>query len=410
MSTRTTSLHDRPGGDARPRRRSTAWVAVALLGLVAGGRAGADEAAPGPTAAASPGAATDPGTAPVTSALRLVDVRGAAIDLADLRHRGWLVAVRPPERALAAAVAAVPSTCAALDERGASLLVLARARARDLHALGAGLPCPLVPDRDGATWRGLGAGARPGVLVLDPAHAVRARLPWTPDWDARVCELVAALQATTPAVDLRPAYAHFGLGVRRQGRRGTCSVFTAVGALELALAIRRGAGAPLSVEFLNWAANQATGHPEGDGQFFHNCIRGFERHGVARDASMPYARAHDPARAPSEAALAEGRAARAEGLRFRWLKPIGTPKGAMPAELQACREVLARGLPVAAGSYHSVLFVGYETGPEHPGGGRFVTHDSGAGAARHMSFEEAAGRLNDLFWVQATPRPWWEAP
>src|SRR5688572_4910177 len=81
------------------------------------------------------------------------------------------------------------------------------------------------------------------------------------------------------AVDLRPRFWEWGLGPRRQGARGTCSVFTMVGALEYAAAQRQGRGTYLSVEFLNWAGHKAVGR-EADGGFFSDLWKGYRAYGV----------------------------------------------------------------------------------------------------------------------------------
>src|SRR5438270_646622 len=59
------------------------------------------------------------------------------------------------------------------------------------------------------------------------------------------------------AIDLRPLFEKWKLEPRRQGGRGTCSVFTVTGALEFAVANRQQQGVRLSVEFLNWAGHKA---------------------------------------------------------------------------------------------------------------------------------------------------------
>src|SRR5215218_8176497 len=69
------------------------------------------------------------------------------------------------------------------------------------------------------------------------------------------------------AIDLRPQLLRWGLAPRRQGPRGTCSVFTVVGALEYAAAKTRRHGSRLSVEFLNWASHRAANR-SADGGFF----------------------------------------------------------------------------------------------------------------------------------------------
>ena len=70
-----------------------------------------------------------------------------------------------------------------------------------------------------------------------------------------------------------------GSARRRQGGRGTCSVFATVEAIEFAQAKMSGKGFAMSVEFANWAANQATGRND-DGDFFKNIIAGVKAHGI----------------------------------------------------------------------------------------------------------------------------------
>ena len=91
---------------------------------------------------------------------------------------------------------------------------------------------------------------------------------------------------------------------------------------------------------------------------------------------------------------------------IRWIKPNGSPRGATAEEQELTRLALARGIPVTAGSYHSLLFVGYRSDANKPGGGEYIAHDSGAGRAVTMSYEEAGRRLNDIFWIDVTPKEW----
>src|SRR5204863_469062 len=82
----------------------------------------------------------------------------------------------------------------------------------------------------------------------------------------------ASKQMAADHVDLRPIFEQWGLSPRRQGTRPTCSVFTVVGALELAAARAAGGGGHLSVEFLNWAAHQVarrTADDAGGGAFLY---------------------------------------------------------------------------------------------------------------------------------------------
>lgn len=80
-------------------------------------------------------------------------------------------------------------------------------------------------------------------------------------------------------VDLRPFFEKYRLPSRLQGTRGTCSVFVVTQALEYALANSTGRSTQLSVEYLNWASNQATRQIR-DGGFFSYLWRGFETWGI----------------------------------------------------------------------------------------------------------------------------------
>ena len=107
-------------------------------------------------------------------------------------------------------------------------------------------------------------------------------------------------------MDLRPAFDKLGLTARLQGARPTCSVITVAGALEFAVAKRQGQTPRLSVEFLNWAANQACGD-KADGGFFSDLWRGFVAYGICAETAMPYEAEFDSARRPSAAALENAR-------------------------------------------------------------------------------------------------------
>ena len=120
---------------------------------------------------------------------------------------------------------------------------------------------------------------------------------------------------------------------------------------------------PLSVEFANWAANAATGRND-DGDFFHNIITGIEKCGVCDESAMPYAETFSPTNAPSPEAVAQ--AARFRGqfdLAFHWIKRWNPAPGLNDADVWAIKAALAAGWPISAGSYHSLLFVGYEDDP-----------------------------------------------
>ncbi len=211
----------------------------------------------------------------------------------------------------------------------------------------------------------------------------------------------------TAEADLRPEFKKWGLEPVRQGERGTCSVFTTNSALEFAISRRTGKGVRLSVEYLNWAANQATGHPT-DGQFFHNCLAGFDKLGVCYAADMPYAATFDAKRVPSEKAKADARRLHAlatKALRVHWINPLKPKPGLTDVHLHEIKAVLAIGYPVAAGSEHSRLLVGYRDDPKQPGGGAFFTKDSGTGGYEEVTYEFVKTKVGDVFWVETLAKP-----
>lgn len=212
-----------------------------------------------------------------------------------------------------------------------------------------------------------------------------------------------SLQPDLPAeVDLRKQFADYEIPPRGQGRRNTCSVFTTVGALEFALAKHNGKGQPLSAEYLNWACNQVIGNKTADrGQFFHHLIQAFEKHGICPDADMPYVRQFDPLLAPSAAAIEKAAAAQKIGVQIHWIKHWRhDDQGLSDDQFREVQQVLARGYPIAAGSDHSRLLVGYRADTAAPGGGIFLTRDSGDGRYNEVSFEFVRAKINDAFWIE----------
>jgi hypothetical protein len=220
---------------------------------------------------------------------------------------------------------------------------------------------------------------------------------WAPLWPG----------AWTTDVDLRPEFKKWGLEPARQGHRGTCSVFTTTSALEFAFSRNTGKSVRLSVEYLNWAANQATGHAT-DGQFFHNCLAGFRKFGICYNADMPYAKKFDASLAPSEKAVANARELHATAekvIRLHWIKPIGPRAQLTDAQLHEMKAVLATGWPVAAGAGHSRLLVGYHDDPQQPGGGVFLADDSGSGKYEEVTYRFVKTKVGDVFWVEALVKP-----
>lgn len=210
-----------------------------------------------------------------------------------------------------------------------------------------------------------------------------------------------------PSADLRPQLEKWGFLPRAQGGRGTCSVFVVTEALEFALARRTDQPAVLSVEYLDWAADAASGR-RADGDFFHRCLAGFERFGICTEARMPYRSEFDPALEPDAAARGAAQALLEEhgkALHVRWIQPLPEKPGLTREHLDAIRRTLAAGWPVAGGSFHSVLFVGYRDPDGEGGDGVLIARDSARAADLEIPYSEALARFGDVFWIEADPLP-----
>jgi len=243
-------------------------------------------------------------------------------------------------------------------------------------------------------------------------------------------------QDTIPprSVDLRPSFERWGLEPRSQGSRPTCSVFTLTGALEYAAANVQQRGERLSVEFLNWAANQ-TGRGVRDGGFFSEMWAGFTAHGICTEKDMPYRTEFSATNLPSAKAQAEADAKLALGLQLHWIKKWNVKTGLSTKEFSAIKRTLHAGWPVCGGlrwpkqdqwkddvlqmcppsevfDGHSVLFVGYRDDVGQPGGGVFIFRNTNRGGRDgFMPYAYAQAYLNDAVWIDTkatigiAPRP-----
>jgi hypothetical protein len=230
-----------------------------------------------------------------------------------------------------------------------------------------------------------------------------------------------------PAVDLRPNFERFGLAPRLQGDRPTCSVFTIAAALEFTVAKRQTHTPRLSVEFLNWAADQVRGDTA-DGGFFSDLWKGFTVHGICADGDMPYASKLDPKRIPSAAALADAKTRLTFGIQLHWIKEWNVNTGLSGDQITAIKHTLALGWPVCGGlrwpkqekwvenvlqmcpsdsvyDGHSVLLVGYRDDPAQLGGGVFLFRNtSGSGQDAAMPYGYAGEYMNDAAWIDYVQR------
>lgn len=229
-------------------------------------------------------------------------------------------------------------------------------------------------------------------------------------------------------VDLRPALGQYHFTPSEQGARGTCSVFTMRGALEFAIAKRLGECPRLSVEFLNWSANQSSGHHK-DGGFFSDMWRGFSTYGICLDSAMPYQAQFDATLTPTPAALADAKSRLELGLRLHWIKEWNVRTGLTAAHLAAIKQTLSQGWPVAGGfrwpkhprwkdntlqmcspeavfDGHSVLLVGYRDETEPPGAGVFIFQNSaGPAGIGRMPYTYARDYMNDAVWMDSESIP-----
>jgi hypothetical protein len=223
-------------------------------------------------------------------------------------------------------------------------------------------------------------------------------------------------------VDLRPAFTNWGLPLRLQGSRGTCSVFTMVGALEYALAREQQHGTALSIEFLNWASNDATTN-SADGGFFSDLWAGFVAYGICPETDMSYRKQFDPALRPDESAVRRAKELAKAGLSLHWIKPWDVHTGLTEAQVLEIKRVLSQRWPVCAGlrwpkkerwqdgvlgmappegvfDGHSVLLVGYRDDPKQPGGGTVLIRNSGSGVHDGaLTYEYLRAYVNDAVWI-----------
>lgn len=224
------------------------------------------------------------------------------------------------------------------------------------------------------------------------------------------------------SVDLSPSFDRRRIPTRAQGGRGTCSVFTVVGALEYALAAQEGHGTLLSVEFLNWAGHRATGRTV-DGGFFWELWNGYEQFGICAEEDLPYAPAFDASIEPSDAALEAAARRRGLAARLHWIKEWNPETGLGDATLGEVKRTLAAGHPVCGGfrwpktarwhdgllamattdevfDGHSVLLSGYVDDGDTPGGGWLTIRNSAAcEAAGRLSYEYVREYANDAAWI-----------
>jgi C1A family cysteine protease len=235
-------------------------------------------------------------------------------------------------------------------------------------------------------------------------------------------EKLAGKCSRPASIDLRPEFQRWDLSPRRQGGRGTCSVFAVTGALEYSIAIRQRCGVRLSVEFLNWAAHKAVNRTE-DGGFFFELWQGYKAHGICAETNLPYQTHFDPTLEPSATVLREANTRRDLGLTIHWIKEWDVLTGLTDEQLERIKETLRLKWPVCGGlrwpkqpswqdgvlqwcppdsvfDGHSVLLIGYQDDTHQPGGGAFLIRNSGGdGSDGWLSYAYVRDYMNDALWI-----------
>ena len=102
--------------------------------------------------------------------------------------------------------------------------------------------------------------------------------------------------------------------------------------------------------------------------------------------------------------MSDAEANRRLGFEVHWIRPWAKESGLTDTQFGEIRRTLATGWPVCAGSNHSRLLVGYFDEPKQPGGGKFITRDSGRGKYREVSYDWVRNHVYDLFWVELSDK------
>jgi C1A family cysteine protease len=258
------------------------------------------------------------------------------------------------------------------------------------------------------------SNARPGNADETPKNAEAAKADAPKD--------AKKPDAKAKSADLRPSLEKWKLETRLQGGRNTCTLFAVTAAIEFAVAKKQHHCDRLSVEFLNWASNEAEKSPE-DGANFELAWNGFEAYGICPDEEYPYKKEFDPASKPSEKSIADAKELLSNGLKLHWIKEWDADKGVNDKQLAEIKRTLRRHWPVCGGFLwpkkndwegktlgviprsevmdgHSVLLVGYQDDEKQPGGGIFLFRNT-AGSNRDctMTYEYALIYMNDAVWI-----------
>jgi hypothetical protein len=236
------------------------------------------------------------------------------------------------------------------------------------------------------------------------------------------------LNISGPQVDLRPTIDEYGLKIRDQGGRGTCSVFALTFCHEFMAAKKKGwKNLDFSEEYLNYVSNKVINAYK-DGGFYHDLDKGYDEWGSYLEVRVPYKSSFDPNFKVSDPYLSAGKASIRHTPDF--IRNWDSSKGASDAEVEEAIACLKAGIPVAGGFWwpkpgkfatadtlgvdlmtvppksdmtdgHSVDLVGYRKSTGFPGGGYFVIRNSwgadwGDKGYGYMPFSYVKAYCNDL--------------
>ena len=246
-----------------------------------------------------------------------------------------------------------------------------------------------------------------------------------------VLGLTAIAQAQTkplPAhVDLSEEFEKLSLPPRAQGKRDVCSLFAVTGMANFEFARHQPLDhAPLSEEFLIWAAEQAAGKSR-EQAMFYEALAGLNRYGICNEKLMPYVPAAHPHEKPSAQAIHDAHRL-AERWHAVWIKRWDVKSQLTDQQLTLIKQTLAAHHPVACGMRwpkngneihkllhvlpanqvedgHSILVTGYIDDPQIPGGGKFLFRNSWGPQWGHHGYGEMAyaymrAYANDAVWLK----------
>lgn len=218
-------------------------------------------------------------------------------------------------------------------------------------------------------------------------------------------------------VDLRPIIESFGIRIKHQGNRPTCSVQTMTFLFEFAYAKMWGARfANLSVEYLNHMTNVATqgsGGSNADGDLFHQIEKGYKTYGMIPESVLPYQANYDYATVdkmivPYMRSLGKSLIQNNSALQVTYIKKIDGSIGLDNSQMNKIKEYLDKGVPVGFGRAHCLAIVGYEESVTLPGGGNFIMRNSvgitqGEKGYDIVSFDFVKNNANDIVVVEHGP-------